>query len=416
MDNDTGDYYKKISGTWTLQGNLEGPAGADGADGAQGPQGIQGPQGDTGATGATGATGPAGADGVDGADGATWYNGSGVPASGLGVDDDFYLDNDTGDYYKKIAGTWTLQGNLEGPTGPQGPQGPAGPMGTPSAMATVQVHRTSDYTLTTSYTDIDFDVKDVESDDTIIEHDDVNADRILIKADGNYLINYGLSFDVSSSGTFSAQVKINDNTVMPASNRNTEDGNDRDELSNSIVATLTAGDWISLQLKRAGGAATAKNASFNVTKLDGVKGEKGDPGTPGGTTVDIEKDDVTVISNADTINFEGNVTVTDEGNNKVTVDISGSDRETYVFNNVVSNKIYYKKCKDYATFNIAGVVPGDTVKATPTPSSGGIEDVYLSWNAVITGNDEVRIRACNESCYSINTPNNQTWTIDIWKN
>jgi len=50
-----------------------------------------------------------------------WYTGSGAPGSSLGEVDDYYLDNDTGDYYKKTgSSTWTLQGNLEGPAGPKG--------------------------------------------------------------------------------------------------------------------------------------------------------------------------------------------------------------------------------------------------------------------------------------------------------
>lgn len=57
-------------------------------------------------------------DGSEGIDGATWLNGSGAPDAGDGNTGDFYLDNDTGDYYKKTnSTTWTLQGNLKGPPG-----------------------------------------------------------------------------------------------------------------------------------------------------------------------------------------------------------------------------------------------------------------------------------------------------------
>ena len=153
IDNDTGNYYQKITGTWTLQGNLKGPQGDPGSQGPQGdpgpvgPQGIQGetgPQGETGEQGPQGIPGPPGAPGlpgVDGEDGNIWLNGSGVPATGLGEDEDYYLNDDNGDYYLKIAGTWTLQGNLTGPAGsdgadgadgadgPQGPQGDPGPQG-----------------------------------------------------------------------------------------------------------------------------------------------------------------------------------------------------------------------------------------------------------------------------------------------
>lgn len=74
--------------------------------------------------------------------GATWYHGSGVPSSGLGVNGDFYLNDDSSDYYAKAAGAWTLAGNLKGSTGAtgaagaqgsQGATGNTGPQGDPGA-------------------------------------------------------------------------------------------------------------------------------------------------------------------------------------------------------------------------------------------------------------------------------------------
>jgi hypothetical protein len=99
-----GDVYRKESGLWELKGSLEGPAGPQGIQGPQGPAGIDGatgpagPQGDVGPQGPTGAAGPAGDDGT------IWRNGSGVPSNGLGADGDYYLDDNTGDYYLKVTG------------------------------------------------------------------------------------------------------------------------------------------------------------------------------------------------------------------------------------------------------------------------------------------------------------------------
>lgn len=39
---------------------------------------------------------------------------------------DFYIDNDTGDYYLYNGTTWVFQGNLKGPQGDPGPTGPSG--------------------------------------------------------------------------------------------------------------------------------------------------------------------------------------------------------------------------------------------------------------------------------------------------
>lgn len=77
-DTDNGDLYKKISGSWVLQTNVNGADGADGADGSQ------------------------------------YLFGAGVPSNALGNDNDIYQDTTTGDQYKKIAGAWVYQGTISG--------------------------------------------------------------------------------------------------------------------------------------------------------------------------------------------------------------------------------------------------------------------------------------------------------------
>lgn len=69
--------------------------------------------------------GPSGPQGPTGADGSKWYVGTGVPLVGLGVDNDMFLDDATGDVYQKQTGTWTLVDNITGPTGPPGTNGTA---------------------------------------------------------------------------------------------------------------------------------------------------------------------------------------------------------------------------------------------------------------------------------------------------
>ncbi|MGH2487732.1 MAG: collagen-like triple helix repeat-containing protein [Ktedonobacterales bacterium] len=111
----TGDVYQRASGTYSIIANITGPAGATGATGA------------AGAPGSAGATGPAGADGTDGTNGSTWFEGSGAPSSGTGVDGDYYFRTDTGDVYTKSAGAWGSPiANIVGPQGPQGASGSAG--------------------------------------------------------------------------------------------------------------------------------------------------------------------------------------------------------------------------------------------------------------------------------------------------
>ena len=58
--------------------------------------------------------------------GSLWHNGSGVPLLTVGNNNDYYLDNDTGDVYFKSSDTWSVISNLA--SGPPGPEGPPGPL------------------------------------------------------------------------------------------------------------------------------------------------------------------------------------------------------------------------------------------------------------------------------------------------
>lgn len=107
LDSTTANVFEKTLGTWVVLLN------------------IRGPKGDTGATGAAGV------------DGNKWFSGTGVPASSIGANGDYYMDFNNGDIYKKVVGSWTFSLNVMGPAGPTGPQGdtgPTGPQGAPGAQ------------------------------------------------------------------------------------------------------------------------------------------------------------------------------------------------------------------------------------------------------------------------------------------
>ncbi len=131
INTSTGDYYKKTGfATWTFQTNLTGPTGPQGFTGPSGPQGLTGQTGAQGIQGPQGLAGTNGINGTNGLNGATWLNGITIPASNLGVQNDFYINTTNGDYYKKTGfATWTVQANLTGSAGPQGPAGPQGLQG-----------------------------------------------------------------------------------------------------------------------------------------------------------------------------------------------------------------------------------------------------------------------------------------------
>lgn len=102
---------------------IELTPGPQGATGAQGPAGEPGPVGRTGADGTMGPEGPAGPAGVAGADGnsgAIMLAGTGVPDDADGLEGDVYLDNSTGDLWRKEFSGWEKQMNIMGPQGPAG--------------------------------------------------------------------------------------------------------------------------------------------------------------------------------------------------------------------------------------------------------------------------------------------------------
>lgn len=58
--------------------------------------------------------------GPPGTPGSRWFNGAGAPSPLLGINHDYYLDVSNGDVYEKLAGIWTVVGNIKGPAGSGG--------------------------------------------------------------------------------------------------------------------------------------------------------------------------------------------------------------------------------------------------------------------------------------------------------
>ena len=90
---------------------------------------------------------------------------------------------------------------------------------------------------------------------------------------------------------------------------------------------LNVGDKVRMNLRRQSGSSPvttqANGSSLSLLKIKGTKGDKGDKGDNGsGSNIVIQKDDVTIGVVTNTLNFEGAVTVTDEGSNKTTVSVS----------------------------------------------------------------------------------------------
>ena len=159
----------KTSGGWGVGTSIIGAAGSAGAAGTDGRTilhgsgapgsglgvtddfyidetnwQIYGPKSGAAWGSGTNIVGPTGATGSAGADGKTVLNGAGAPGGGTGVDGDFYIDTTNNRIYgPKASGAWGGYVSLVGPTGATGATGPSG---VPYVMA----KKTSTYSATDS--------------------------------------------------------------------------------------------------------------------------------------------------------------------------------------------------------------------------------------------------------------------------
>ena len=96
-----GDIYKKSLGMWMRIGNIKGAKGSKGEDGTPGLDGRDGLPGE---------------DGANGKKGNSWIDGVGDPSQVVGEIDDYYLDIETADIYKKVTrDNWDRIGNISAP-------------------------------------------------------------------------------------------------------------------------------------------------------------------------------------------------------------------------------------------------------------------------------------------------------------
>ena len=243
-----------------------------------------------------------------------YTDGSGnVQELSLGADGESFVSNGpaSAPYFTTISGT--------------------GGVGFGDDLCAIQICRSTNFSVTgAAWQDVSFDITDIENDATILEHDDVNTDRIKIKEDGIYLVNYETSLDLngeSGDDDFWLRVIKNDTTEVPGSEIHLNDAGDTHTHSGTFVAEFSSGDFITLQVKNNVTTAILEaGATFKVVCLRGTKGADGPPGS--GSTVHVY-DDGTPIDGTpfSTLNFQ-NATISGSPTISGGVDISVSVDES----------------------------------------------------------------------------------------
>lgn len=248
---------------------LTGNTGAAGANGPQGPRGLQGFKGNQGFDGLQGAKGNVGVQGANGTQGARGFQGNTGNTGAQG-----------------LRGFQGFRG-FQGVRGFQGFRGFQGASIQPNTTApALQVRRSTNYVLTTSYVDLTWDLTDIETSPTVIKHNVTNTDNIDILVTGLYQVSYAFSVDADAGvDTFDFRVRENDTTVINGSTRQISEDDEINDVGNVFVVHLTAGSFITVQGKATGGTNTLiPSGCVVVTKLDAVQGFQGLQGTNPGQT------------------------------------------------------------------------------------------------------------------------------------
>lgn len=150
---------------------------------------------------------------------------------------------------------------------------PKGPLKSAQVRQSTQVNN-----IPTSWTDFSWDSTDIENDSDVIEHDNVNTDRILIKETGLYFIAYQFQIDDEAE----ARVRINDTTIINGSWAISNSISTSLPVMKSFLVNLNAGNFITLQtLGLALGQDVDAGANMIIVRFDGLKGDIGNDGPIG---------------------------------------------------------------------------------------------------------------------------------------
>lgn len=201
--------------------------------------------------------------------------------------------------------------------------------------------------------------------DTGFTHSTVtNSSRIEVDEDGSYQIHGSIRV-FSTAQRFQSLIYILKNGVELSeypmgSSYIRSSGNSTDYWNcviNPPAIKLSAGDYIEVSIEieseltvSFSGTLRGTESFISVVKMSGGKGEKGDTGA--GSNIIVQKDDATVGTVTSTLNLEGSgVTVSDEGGNKTTVEITGglNPLETYTLDgNIITPSQLNSDQDDYS--------------------------------------------------------------------
>ena len=171
----------------------------------------------------------------------------------------------------------------------------------------------------TTYTSIPLALAEYMNDSTVIEWLIGSPTRITVKQAGTYKISAAVWVRNNTSGGTTATnmassylrcIKNGSTVVMSEGYCHTY-YLEVQQSYQEVVVSLAAGDYIEVQMySQASFNVTLTECEFQVTRLEGVKG---DTGPAGGTTVTIQDEGINIVTNTNVINFQGNAVTSTSG-------------------------------------------------------------------------------------------------------
>ncbi len=232
-----------------------------------------------------------------------------------------------------------------------------------------------------------------------------NTSRIEVDEDGTYLLGANIRMEASGQRVQFVTKYLIDGVVqdLPTGSSYIRNSGTSSDFWTCILnpppVKFNAGQYIEVQIQVESqttsaltGTFVGDESTFSVVKLQGAKGDKGDTGS--GSTITIQNND-TSLGSFDTINIEGNATLTDEGSGKLTISVSGGGDTYYSQKSTNTNG---------GTVNAAFGTPLECV-----PSSGVLEITvaetgsYIIFGRVNIGTDLNKDNGAIELIYGIDT-------------
>ena len=248
--------------------------------------------------------------GADGADGSQIFTGTGVPSDALGANGDFYLDNATGNYYTKAAGTWgAAQGSLKGVTGDDGANGIDG-AGAPVYGQIATHEGVGTQTVASGVPELltQFILDGISSSGVTPT---AASDKIVLTEAGIYIVEVDLSFSGANSSTWVISAYANVDSAGAAEipgghiERKLGSGGDVGAASFTTLISVAEGTSVDIEVWIEGDGANAfvlKYGNLTVTAL-GAKGDDGADGGEGKALIHTEFD--ITLTAAKILNVEG---------------------------------------------------------------------------------------------------------------